>query len=624
MMEELRADPAIDDHVAGEVVNNVLQVPPKSFFLYAGAGAGKTRTLVRVLTDLQRTCGRRMRLKNQQIAVITYTNAACDEIVQRLGHDRLFDVRTIHSFAWTLIEGFNADIRTWLKSKLASEIASLHEEQQKGRAGTKAAVERERSILAKSERLGQLDQIRQFTYSPDGANRERDSLSHAEVIGLTSDFLRDKPLMQRFLVCRYPILLVDESQDTNKHLVDALMEVERAYCDRFAIGLIGDTMQRIYTDGRADLADIVPEGWAKPRLQMNHRSPARVVRLINTIRSDADAVRQTCRSDALEGVVRLFVCSEEGKDTEAVEAKVRARMAEVTEDKRWNSLQFVKTLLLEHQMAARRMKFSDLFEPLYRSDRYKTGLLKGDLGLLTFFTDLVLPLVIAGSAKNEFAVASILRKHSPLLSEEAFKKVGGNQRECLRSAKAAVEELLALWSEGKQPALAQVLELVAARTIFIVPDALIPFTTPTPGDEGDDEDGEASADLAAIRACLQAPFEQVQAYHGYVNESASFDTHHGVKGREFERVLVVINDAEARGFMYRYSALFNTKASTSTSRSGGEKESSEDRVRRLFYVTCSRSKGSLAVVVYTDNPKAVCAHALSKGWFAATEIEAVD
>jgi DNA helicase II / ATP-dependent DNA helicase PcrA len=447
MNEELRADPSIDDHVAGEVVDYLLQDPPKSFFLYAGAGAGKTRTLVTVLSDLQKKRGRRMRLKNQQIAVITYTNAACDEIVQRIKHDALFDVRTIHSFAWGLIQGFNDDIRAWLKDKLALEIASLDEEQRKGRAGTKAAVERERSIGAKSERLDQLDQIRLFTYSPDGANRERDSLSHAEVIGLTSDFLRKKPLMQRLLICRYPILLVDESQDTNKHLIDALMEVERAHFDRFALGLIGDTMQRIYTDGRADLPAIVPEKWATPRLQMNHRSPARVVQLINTIRSDVDAERQKCRSDASEGVVRLFVCSGEGEDAGAVETKIRARMAQVTEDERWNSLPFVKTLLLEHQMAARRMKFSDLFEPLYRSDRYKTGLLKGDLGSLTFFTGLVLPLVSSGLEQNELAVASILRKHSPLLSEETFKGMGSNQRECLRKAKLAVESLLALYSE---------------------------------------------------------------------------------------------------------------------------------------------------------------------------------
>lgn len=622
MNAELRAAPSIDDHVAGEVVDCLLQVPPRSFFLYAGAGAGKTRTLVTVLADLQKKCGYQMRLKNQQIAVITYTNAACDEIVQRMKHDSLLNVRTINSFAWELIRGFNDDIRIWLKKKLAVDIEKLIEEQRKGRVGTKAAVERERSINAKRERLSLLDQIRLFTYSPDGANREKDSLSHAEVIGLTSDFLSEKPLMQRLLVCGHPILLVDESQDTSKQLVDALMHVENSWSDRFAMGLIGDTMQRIYTDGRADLAEIVPQNWATPRLQMNHRSPARVVRLINTIRSDADAERQKCRPDAAEGVVRLFVCAGEGREVETVEKKVRARMAEVAGDERWNNLAFVKTLLLEHQMAARRMNFSDLFEPLYRNERYKPGLLKGDLGLLTFFTDIVLPLITAGLRKNEIAVASILRKHSPLLSESAFKASGNNQRECLRAAKMAVEGLMELWSMDKEPTIAQVLELVAAKNLLLVPDSLIPFATPIWGDAGGDEDGPASADLAAIRASLQAPFSQLKAYHEYVNGKATFDTHHGVKGREFERVLVVINDAESKGFLYKYGGLFNTKA-TSPKKVDADKEPSEDRVRRLFYVTCSRSKGSLAVVVYTDNPTAAAEHAVSKGWFASEEIEVI-
>lgn len=623
MSEALRADPNSDDYVADQVLSSLLKTPPQSFFLYAGAGAGKTRTLVTVLNELRGGCGHRLRLRNQQIAVITYTNAACDEIIQRLGHDRLFDVRTIHSFAWALIEGFDEDIRAWLKVKLAADITKLREEQERGRAGTKAAVDRERSVAVKSERLEQLDQIRRFVYSPDGANREQDALSHTEVIGITSDFLSERPLMQRFLVCRYPILLVDESQDTNKHLVDALMSVEKSFTDRFSLGLIGDSMQRIYNEGRSDLGESVPESWDKPRLQMNHRSPARVVKLINTIRSDADTVRQTCRSDARDGIVRLFVCGSDGADADQIEARVRSRMAELAQDEDWIDLSSVKTLLLEHQMAARRMGFSGLFDPLYRNESYKPSLLKGELGLLTFFTDLVRPLVDAALAKNDFTVASILRKHSPLLDEETFKNAGNEQRQCLRDVKAAVEALLTLWSEGLQPTLGQVLELIASRRLFSIPDALLPFAEPTIGDEGGDNEGEASAALAAVRECLRAPFEQVRAYHAYISQSAGFDTHHGVKGRQFDRVLVVINDAEARGFQYKYNALFNENATSSRSSSGGSGESSRDRLRRLFYVTCSRTKQSLAVVVYSDDSDAVRKHAISKAWFTEDEIESV-
>jgi uncharacterized protein YbbC (DUF1343 family) len=40
--------------------------------------------------------------KGQRVGVITFTNAASDEIKSRLAFDPLIDVSTIHSFAWSL------------------------------------------------------------------------------------------------------------------------------------------------------------------------------------------------------------------------------------------------------------------------------------------------------------------------------------------------------------------------------------------------------------------------------------------------------------------------------------------------------------------------------------------
>jgi len=50
-----------------------------------------------------------------------------------------------------------------------------------------------------------------------------------------------------------PILLIDESQDTNKALIEALFAVQAAHCSRFLLGLLGDMMQRIYNDGKEGL-----------------------------------------------------------------------------------------------------------------------------------------------------------------------------------------------------------------------------------------------------------------------------------------------------------------------------------------------------------------------------------
>ena len=64
-----------------EQIYNCLNLDePKSFFLFAGAGSGKTRSLVEVLKRFRTENIDRLRRKAQKVAIITYTNAASNEI----------------------------------------------------------------------------------------------------------------------------------------------------------------------------------------------------------------------------------------------------------------------------------------------------------------------------------------------------------------------------------------------------------------------------------------------------------------------------------------------------------------------------------------------------------------
>jgi DNA helicase-2/ATP-dependent DNA helicase PcrA len=256
---------------------------PRSFFLYAGAGSGKTRSLVEVLKKFRQNNIHRLRMNGQKVAIITYTNAACDEIRRRLEYDPVFSVSTIHSFSWEIIKPYHKDIREWLREKLQADISELEEAQRRRRAGTKASADRPRQIAAKSRRLESLNQIRSFSYNPNGDNSGRDSLNHAEVINLTSALHTTRPLMRSIMVCKYPILLIDESQDTKKELMDAFLDVQKEHFSSFSLGLFGDTMQRIYADGKVDLDQEIPDGWAKPAKTINYRCPKRIELLSNLV-----------------------------------------------------------------------------------------------------------------------------------------------------------------------------------------------------------------------------------------------------------------------------------------------------------------------------------------------------
>ena len=234
--------------------------------------------------------GKRARLLRRSATYRTFIGGVCRSVVsksrlsltptrhaarfkQRLDFDPLVEVRTIHSFAWSLLEGFDNDIREWVVANLLTEITDLEEAQAKGRAGTKAAADRERSIESKRKRHASLSDIQRFIYSPTGDNRTRDSLSHSEVIAINSEFLTTKSTYQQLLIARYPVLLIDESQDSNRLFMDAVLHVQAKHRAAFCVGLFGDPMQRIYGDGKIGLADAIPEDWARPEKRMNHPLP---------------------------------------------------------------------------------------------------------------------------------------------------------------------------------------------------------------------------------------------------------------------------------------------------------------------------------------------------------------
>ncbi len=610
----------IDNHIDDEIFKCLDIKAPKSFFLYAGAGAGKTRTLVNVLNRFKENYGKEFQLQNKKVAVITYTNNACDEIRNRLGDDNLFKVSTIHSYIWDLIKHYNRDIKEWVRHNISNDLAELEIKQIKGRGG-KAYEERSRQIKKKTEKLAALDSIKKFTYNPNGDNYSRQSLSHSDVIGIGADFLKTKPLLQKIMVSSYPVLLIDESQDTIKELIDSFFLVQKENKEIFSLGLIGDTMQRIYSNGKEGLGKDLPEDWLTPSKKMNHRSSKRVIKLINDIRKQVDRHEQVPRTDKEEGFVNLFLVSNKSLDKLEVESQISQKMAEITGDDLWfGNDSDVEVLAIEHHMIARRNNFFELFKPIYGSNRLKTSLLDGTLPQLRLFTEYILPLIEARKDNDKFRVSQIVKKNSPLLKPEALKQEE-NQRETLKKVNEAVEELFSLWKDDKDPSLIEVLKKVSKLKLFRIPDYLETLVS----EEGlDTESSEEDSDeiLNALGIALNSPFSQVKAYKEYVNGESKFETHQGVKGLEYPRVMVIIDDAESRGFMFSYDKLMGAKALTPTDIKNIEsgKETSVDRTRRLFYVACSRAKESLAIVVYTDSPDVIKDEMIKRSWFKADEI----
>ena len=612
LLEDHYIDDYVDDHVDREIESCFSASSPNNFFVFAGAGSGKTRSLINTLNFLDKEQGEKLLMKGKQIAVITYTNAACDEISRRLQYKSIFSVSTIHSFLWELIKNYQVDIKTWIMESVQKEIEELKQKQTKTSRG-KAGEKRAETIKKKTERLAKIRSIQKFSYNPNGDNVGYDSLSHSEVIKMSTEFIATEPTMQDILTSKYPILLIDESQDTKKELIDALLIVCEKYGEKFIVGMFGDTMQKIYNDGKDNLAKCIPDNWVKPVKIMNHRSAKRIVTLANSIRSSVDDQKQQARSDAEEGTVRLFITSK-SNNKEYVEKRVAEMMVQDTGDIGRNDEEDYKSLILEHHMAASRFGFSELYMPLSNSKKFDTSLREGSIPELSILSKLVFPLLVAYQSGNDFEVAKIIRKNSPLLNKEVFITGLNNQVELLRKAEEAVELLMKLWNDGKVPTCLEVLKSIRDTGLFKVGNRVDEVLADYSQDENEK--------ITALRTALSAPFYELERYALYVSDNTRFATHQGVKGLEFPRVMVILDDAQARGFLFSYEKLFGVKAQSDTDEKNAHdgKDTSITRTARLFYVACTRAKKSLAIVAYTENEEMVRDTALANGWFLENEI----
>ena len=593
----------------------ILSSPRKSFFLFAGAGSGKTHSLVLLLKKIRDSIGKDLLLQGKNVAVITFTNAATDEIINRVDYSPVFHISTIHSFVWDAIKFYQTDIKRLYCQYIQEDIQVLYEKQEKAKSkATKTYLSNAEKIEHLKEKLGKAKTIEKFVYTPHGSNPEYNALKHAEVIKISAQMIMDSIMLQRIIAQRYPILLIDESQDTKKELIDAFFKIQENFSEAFTLGLLGDQKQRIYTDGKENMVNIIPPEWEQPVKKMNYRCAKRIIKLANTIGQDLDIhAEQTPRENAGDGLIRLFVVQQhEGINKDEVEQTVMKIMSDHTADEKWFGKDAdVKILTLEHMMAARRMGFDQFFGPLSKVTKYQMTFLQGTVSEVEFFTKEVLPMADSMKEDGRYAL-EVLKAYSPLLNRQNTEKPYELYLRCRDEARNVANIV------NSNHTIREVVKSICDSQLFTVPEVVRQASMLVVADITD----EMEEDLQAWVMVMDLPINMVRGYDDYVNQRTRFDTHQGVKGLEFDRVMVIIDDSEAKGFLFSYDKLFGVKKLTETDIrhiEAGE-ESSVDRTQRLFYVTCTRAKESLAIVMYTSDSEKVKNQAINKGWFSEQEI----
>ena len=407
------------------------------------------------------------------------------------------------------------------------------------------------------------------------------------------------------------------------------------------LGLIGDHRQRIYTEGHSDLPSLVPLHWATPELQMNHRSQSRIVTLINRIwkaelegRTQlANGIEQHPRTEKTGGIVRLYV----GNTSRSPEGKVLGerwcaeQMQKATGSDPWIKGKY-QMLALEHKLVATRGSFLDTYEAMFLLDRdaaAPTG--SGDNKgpsvvhvLLYELADLESCIGEDGTV-DEFKVTEIFQRYGIL---------DNLPEDCVERDSRVVEILKALNAfadacSNSNSTVADVLAPILNANLFdIDPRLLEAYADKSPPSPAPSR-GEKESKQARMRRgwCLlfASPWKQLKRYRTYLEGNSFLATHQVVKGSQFGHVMVVMDDTVAVGNKFSYDKIFGGKKLSKSDLDNVVigKETTIDRTLRLLYVTCSRARESLALVLWSSDPAAVLARVKESGWFAEEEIELI-
>lgn len=611
------------------------QKPTRSFVMVAGAGSGKTTSLVKALAHLEEVKGPIMRKHGQQVACITFTEIAVGEVRSDVGNTKLFHVSTIHSFLWTLVHSFQEDIRAWVATRIEEKINEARERLDNPRTRANTRIKLNEDIARYNLQLGRLPHISRFTYGP-GGDYAQGVLGHEDIMRLGPTLIEQFPLMQSVVAQRFPYIFVDESQDTDPDVVAALKRVAEAPDITFCIGFFGDPMQKIYLAGAGAIAQEV--GWNEPITKPeNFRCPLRVIDVINAVRAEDDGLEQIAAPrigsegpiPTPEGTAKLFIAPTTGDRTACLN-ETRQLMAQITGDALWaeDRPDKIKVLVLVHRSAARRLGFPDLYAALNdnESTSLKEGLLEGTAWVLRPFMDYLLPLIAALRIGSDFEVMSLLRKYSPLLAKDRL--VGQDVSAILAQLQTDVNTLDQMLNVSSTSTIRDVLSFVYEKQLAQVDERFLTYLEDVKAIVAAEAVASAddSGDEGAVTAYLAVPATQLWGYRTYVQDQSPFSTQQGIKGAEFGRVLVILDDEESQYRQFSYGKYWGIEPLSVTDQQhiANHEDSVIARTRRLFYVCCSRALQDLAVVFFVPNVVAAQAAIAAKGIFRPEDVHVLN
>lgn len=504
----------------------------ESFVLEAGAGSGKTRTLIDTVQLVLAQERESMVRTGRQVVCITYTNVAKDEITHRLNADPLALVGTIHEFLWQVVSPFQRELRL--------EILAIN-------ATAKKSI----------EGLDVLLSTQSVTYGQFGRHFDRGELSHDDVLAVSGELFTKYPKIARIAANRFPFIFVDEYQDTSESVVALLLDHFVKSDQKPVVGFFGDTMQQIYDSKISDVAGT--HGLRLVTKLENYRCSVAVIDVLNRLRTD---IQQVPAGQNLPGLVHLLTANAGSPDVYEAAMTHLAPSGWTREN--------TKTLMLTHKGIAREVGFTSLIDAYGKRSFGTEQLMQRDDEFGEFFT--YIGALVGSYDSRRFGV------FLDLLGQSGFELKAASQKAAIATEVNGLKEFLSTKNVG------EVVDFVAESPLIPLPKKIrrLRERMSSVTEEGDSVFEKKKVFYDAVRGVA---WSQVRNFLDYADEFTPFSTKHGVKGAEFENVLVIVDDSLWN--MYKFGQVFTDDRSNS-----GRFE----RSQKLLYVCFSRAMDGLAVL----------------------------
>lgn len=513
----------------------------RSFRVEAGAGSGKTYSLNRAIEWIQANKWSDYSRKKQNVVCITYTNAAVDVIAERLAKDSFILPSTIHSFAWNAIKQY----QSVLIDAVTTNPDFLPDE-------------------------GDFNKVTEVAYTLGHRYKENgiQYLYHDDVLKLFC-LLLDNAKFRRVFADKYPLILIDEYQDSYKPIINRFVDYFIAKGSGPQFGFFGDAWQTIYQSNNAcgaiehDNIDVIKKS-------SNFRSAPRIVQLLNDIRPD---LPQKSAIDGFDGEVVVITCEDyngarrtdrnfKGElPPEVLKSRLDEIEAKIKQDT--PNDESLKILMITHKVLATQQGYEQLLDVL------GDGLRNKEDPFLLFFMNTVEPIYTALRKSNTQLLFDTLDIKRYPITKKSEKVKWQKLREQL--AKVRTQKAI------------DVFELVYQTGLVPIPPKLDGYYRLY----HDAPETMYVADTT-IRSFLELEYSQFLAAIDFLYPEAVFSTEHGVKGEEYDNVVFVIGKGWSQYQFETYAPMITRKAAIPSGKQGAF-----ERNRNLFYVCCSRPKKRL-------------------------------